>query len=251
MAKKSGGGGIGLVLLIGAIALLASIPKVVWITLAVVAAIGAAVYVFSQNKSKNKKEKPWNSTPPPSAGLLSDLSAVLELPRTTTAEQDTVAAQEPVSVYRDASAPRSHKVPAPPVGYGAATWIPRGQPVTIADTVIHGGLVYVGTSLRTPSGRPDPALIDPSKKVAARGDYADRHFMDYWPCYSDITPEARRAYLQWLAGGRQDPTADIGYVFLFFYGLERRVILDGSGEGRRPGQLKQTVRPSRRRFAGF
>ena len=65
MAKKSGGGGVGLVLLIGDIALLASIPKVVWIILAVVAAIGAVVYVFSQNKSKNTKEKPWASTPSP------------------------------------------------------------------------------------------------------------------------------------------------------------------------------------------
>lgn len=67
MAKKSGGGGVGLVLLIGAIALLASIPKVVWITLVIVAAIGAVLYVFSQNKSKT--EKPWNSTPIPSGGF--------------------------------------------------------------------------------------------------------------------------------------------------------------------------------------
>lgn len=242
MAKKSGGGGVGLILLIGAIALLASIPKVVWITLAVVAAIGAAVYFFSQNMSKNKKNKPWDSTPLPS-GVLPQASLAAESPKTALAEREVSEGQEPVSVYRDALAPRSHKVPTPPVGYGAATWIPRGQPVTIADTVIPGGLVYVGTTLRTPSGRPDPALIDPSKKVAARGEYADRHFMNYWPSYSDISPEARRAYLQWLAGGRQDPTADIGYVFLFFYGLERRVILDGSGKGEE-AKAAQADRPA-------
>jgi len=46
------------------------------------------------------------------------------------------------------------------------------------------------------------------------------------PSYSEITPRARRAYLSWLAGGRRDPEADIGYVFLFFYGLERRAIVD-------------------------
>ncbi|RKJ94547.1 tellurite resistance TerB family protein [Alicycliphilus denitrificans] len=242
MAKKSGGGGIGLILLIGAIALLASIPKVVWITLAVVAAIGAAVYIFSQNKSKNKKEKPWNSAPLLS-GVLPQASLAAESPKTALAEREVSEGQEPVSVYRDALAPRSHKVPTPPVGYGVATWIPRGQPVTIADTAIPGGLVYVGTTLRTPSGRPDPALLDPSKKVAARGEYADRHFMNYWPSYSDISPEARRAYLQWLAGGRQDPTADIGYVFLFFYGLERRVILDGSGKGEE-AKAAQADRPA-------
>lgn len=39
-------------------------------------------------------------------------------------------------------------------------------------------------------------------------------------------PECRAAYLEWLAGGRRDPNAYIGYVFLFFYGLERRVLID-------------------------
>lgn len=238
MAKKSGGGSVGLVLLIGAIALLASIPKVVWITLGVVAAIGAAVYVFSQNK----KEKQWASTPPPTVAP-SQASPLAEPRKATMVERETAIVHEPVTVYRDPPAPRNRKIPPPPAGYGVATWIPAGQPVTIADTAIPGGLVYVGTTLRTPSGRPDPALIDPSKKVAARGDYADRHFMNYWPSYSDISPEARRAYLQWLAGGRKDPTADIGYVFLFFYGLERRVILDGSGEGEE-AKAAQADRPA-------
>ena len=242
MAKKSGGGGVGLVLLIGAIALLASIPKVVWIILAVVAAIGAVVYVFSQNKSKNTKEKPWASTPLPSVAR-SQASPMEEPRKATVAEREAAIVQEPVTVYRDQSVPRNHKVPPPPAGYGAATWISAGQPVTIADTLIPGGLVYVGTTLRAPSGRPDAALIDPSKKVAARGDYADRHLMNYWPSYSDISPEARRAYLQWLAGGRQDPTADIGYVFLFFYGLERRVILDGRGKGEE-AKAAQADRPA-------
>ena len=204
MAKKSGGGGVGLVLLIGAIALLASIPKVVWIILAVVAAIGAVVYVFSQNKSKNTKEKPWASTPLPSVAR-SQASPMEEPRKATVAEREAAIVQEPVTVYRDQSVPRNHKVPPPPAGYGAATWISAGQPVTIADTLIPGGLVYVGTTLRAPSGRPDAALIDPSKKVAARGDYADRHLMNYWPSYSDISPEARRAYLQWLAGGAPGP----------------------------------------------
>jgi TerB N-terminal domain len=52
--------------------------------------------------------------------------------------------------------------------------------------------------------------------------------MGYWPSYSEISSGARRAYLNWLAGGRRDPEADIGFVFLFFYGLERRAIIDGA-----------------------
>ena len=50
--------------------------------------------------------------------------------------------------------------------------------------------------------------------------------MSYWPSYSDIDPGCRATYLEWLANGRRDPDIDIGYVFLFFYGLERRVFFD-------------------------
>jgi len=210
----------------GVIALLASVPKEVWITLGVIGAIGAVLYFVGKSKSESAKNPPpqprstW-SPPPPAAPTPSRAQSG--------AARAATSPQEPVSVYTGAPPHSSHRVPAAPAGYGAATWIPPGQSVTVAGTSIPGGMVYVGTALRNPSGRPDPALIDPSKKVASRGEYTDRNLMGYWPSYSEISPEARRAYLQWLAGGRQDPMADIGYVFLFLYGLERRAILDGSG----------------------
>lgn len=88
-------------------------------------------------------------------------------------------------------------------------------------------MLYVGTRLPAFSGSDDPCLIDPSKSVARRGNYTERQ-THLWPSYAEISPAARRAYLNWLAGGRQDPEADIGFVFLFFYGLERRAIFDAS-----------------------
>jgi uncharacterized tellurite resistance protein B-like protein len=87
-------------------------------------------------------------------------------------------------------------------------------------------MVYVGTSLPTPNASSDPCLIDPSKSLAGDGDYTQRQ-MDYWPSYSEVSASARRAYLNWLADGRKDPRAEAGFVFLFFYGLERRAIVDG------------------------
>jgi uncharacterized tellurite resistance protein B-like protein len=51
---------------------------------------------------------------------------------------------------------------------------------------------------------------------------------NYWPSYSTSSAEARGAYLQWLSSGRKDPSAEIGLVFLYFYGLERRALADGS-----------------------
>lgn len=69
-------------------------------------------------------------------------------------------------------------------------------------------------------------MINPKLPVA-RGivDIAAR-LTSYWPSYDSISPEARRAYLQWLSSGRKAPHANIGYVFLFFYGLERRALVD-------------------------
>ena len=97
----------------------------------------------------------------------------------------------------------------------------------VAGIEIPGGLIYVGTSLSCSRGGDDPCLINPTKSVGKQGDYTQRE-MGYWPSYSEIPPTARRAFLNWLADGREDPEADIGYVFLFFYGLERRVILDAA-----------------------
>ncbi|GAB4119101.1 MAG: TerB N-terminal domain-containing protein [Rhodothalassiaceae bacterium] len=73
-------------------------------------------------------------------------------------------------------------------------------------------------------------VIDPSAAVARSGaDYAGVR-MPYWPCYAEIDPASRRAYLEWLASGRDAPGAYIGYVFLYFYGLERRLFVDFPGD---------------------
>lgn len=98
-----------------------------------------------------------------------------------------------------------------------------------------GGLAYVGSGLASADGMAvEPALIDPSLPVDWRHpDYAGAG-MWYWPSYDAISPESRAAYLTWLAGGRSDPRAYIGYVFLFFYGLERRVLVDAQVDPQHP-----------------
>jgi len=148
---------------------------------------------------------------------------------TTHSPATTAANETMVSVtFRVGGSPESvssFRIPDPPAQFGQAQWIPTNHPVTVAGVVIPGGLIYVGTSLPSDTRGNDPCLIDPSKHVSSIGDYRQRQ-MDYWPSYSNISPTARRAYLNWLASGRKDPDADIGFVFLFFYGLERRVIVD-------------------------
>lgn len=124
--------------------------------------------------------------------------------------------------------------PAPP-----HCWMPAGATITVAGHVIPGGLAYVGSRLDSVANatQTEPALIRPDLPVDWSNPNTSGAGMDYWPSYSVITPQSRAAYLQWLIGGRVDPAAYIGYVFLFFYGLERRALHELSGGDGGNGEL--------------
>jgi uncharacterized tellurite resistance protein B-like protein len=226
--KKSGSGGVLGAVVIGALVLIASVPKEVWIWAGVLAVVGVAIYLYSQSKKSQATAVAEQDEPIRRVSAAPERSAALTPNRSSaSAPSRFVEEGAPVSVAPAPATTSSFRVPAAPKGFGAASWIPADQSVEVAGATIPGGLVYVGTLLQTPNGANDPCLIDPSKSVAARGDYTERQ-MGYWPSYSEISATARRAYLNWLAGGRKDPEADVGYVFIFFYGLERRAILDAA-----------------------
>ena len=110
-------------------------------------------------------------------------------------------------------------------------WVPAGLPVEIAGLVIPGGMLYVGEELPAANGSGlDPALIDPYLPA----DLLDPDWwgstVQGWPSYSGLAAPARAAYLVWLAQGRSHPGVPITWVFLFFYGLERRSIVDAADE---------------------
>jgi hypothetical protein len=106
-------------------------------------------------------------------------------------------------------------------------WIRPGQQTTIAGRRIEGGMLYVGQRLPSVARhRTEPALIDPALAVAITNAAYNGGGMGYWPSYDTISPEDRAAYLEWLSSGRRNPSTNVGYVFLFFYGLERRVLAD-------------------------
>lgn len=110
----------------------------------------------------------------------------------------------------------------------AACWIPPNQAVRVHDLTLPDGMVYVGQrmpGLITLGGETDPALINPHLPIDRRvADYQGAGLC-YWPSYAELPPASRTAYLEWLAAGRPGG-ANIGYVFLFFYGIERRVLVD-------------------------
>ena len=84
-------------------------------------------------------------------------------------------------------------------------------------------MIYFGKPDRS-NAYPHNSLIDPTLSVSPRGD-PDGTTLGYWPSYATLDPRARRTYLEWLVAGRPGG-APIGYVFLYFYGLERRLIVD-------------------------
>ncbi|MBK1792944.1 TerB N-terminal domain-containing protein [Devosia sp. WQ 349] len=114
-----------------------------------------------------------------------------------------------------------------------STWVRAQDAVAIGKHHLTRGLVYVGEKLPTQRGWPhrDNCLIVPSLQVALRADTAGQ-YLDYWPSYETLAPSSRKAYLDWLASDRADPATQIGYVFLYFYGLERRLMLEGATDER-------------------
>ncbi len=73
----------------------------------------------------------------------------------------------------------------------------------------------------------EPAAVDLALSIASRSStVVDDPPLPYWPKYQQLTPSQRRLYLDWLARGRRDIPTQVGYLFLFLYGLERRALLE-------------------------
>ena len=105
-------------------------------------------------------------------------------------------------------------------------WVPKHGSAYVAGREI-GGMIYVGRGPHTGfGGNPDNAFIDPSKIVASQGGDYEGEGLHYWPNYSTIQARSRATYLDWLSSGRSDTRYNVRYVFLYFYGLERRVFVD-------------------------
>lgn len=108
-----------------------------------------------------------------------------------------------------------------------ARWVQSGESVVVGSFSLTDGLFYLGGLLPGQSnGSCGNCVVDPDAKVASGGEDREGRTMSYWPSYQSISPVARRTFLSWLAAGRDDPSIGIGYVFLYFYGIERRMFVD-------------------------
>lgn len=100
-------------------------------------------------------------------------------------------------------------------GPGKRLWLDRGE--------VESPLVYVHKG--TLDAMPDASVIETGLPVARRRSGAVPD-LPYWPSYRAATPEQRAVYWDWLLSGRNDPQIPVGYVFIYFYGLERRALVD-------------------------
>jgi uncharacterized tellurite resistance protein B-like protein len=75
-----------------------------------------------------------------------------------------------------------------------------------------------------------PAVNEPSLIVAELPVTPIKHIhlepLPYWPSYSQASSDQRAVYIHWLINGRKHLPPEIGYAFMFFYGLERRALVD-------------------------
>lgn len=152
--------------------------------------------------------------------------------RESTHDRDLVSIQASRSTRPDAPIPQrslqvSIGIPddytfAPSVR-GEITFFGRGQKLTLHGKSYDSPLVYCTDD--TYDRLIDASLIETNLTVTPfpSGSVAE---LPYWPSYRGCTPAQRHRYLSWLDSGRSDPNTELGYVFIFFYGLERRVLID-------------------------
>ncbi|QLE98447.1 TerB N-terminal domain-containing protein [Neptunomonas phycophila] len=108
-----------------------------------------------------------------------------------------------------------------------AKWIKPGEPITIKEHTFTGGNFYFGGKLSSlDEYGTEVSLVDDSLKIENKPPSYEDESLGYWPKFISLTPKGRGAFLSWLSGNRSDPETPLGYVFIYFYGIERRITVD-------------------------
>ncbi|MBD8576086.1 TerB N-terminal domain-containing protein [Pseudomonas syringae] len=131
------------------------------------------------------------------------------------------------TLHQDPSGHNAFIIPSAPERLSETRWLTAGESIMVADQLLPDGMIYVGTN-DSAFRFAEPSFIDSTLKVHEAPVDLQEKLTPGWPSYSNLSPHARRGYLQWLASGRCTPLADPGYVSLFFYGLERRALVDSA-----------------------
>jgi len=106
-------------------------------------------------------------------------------------------------------------------------WIKSGESITINGQTFTGGNFYFGGKLSSLDGYgTEASLVDGLLKIENKPSSYEDDSLGYWPKFISLTPKGRGAFLSWLSSNRSDPETPLGYVFIYFYGIERRITVD-------------------------
>ena len=103
--------------------------------------------------------------------------------------------------------------------YSDVRFVGRDEIIQVAGRELRAPLTYVASNFRGA----DASTIITTLPVGS-ADLAGQ--LPYWPSYSEADQDQRALYLDWMATNRTDSSVPLGYPFIFFYGLERRALVD-------------------------
>lgn len=122
---------------------------------------------------------------------------------------------------------RSDDLPKKSKNKSKGKWISPNENIFIGNKAVSKGLFYFGGVLKSDNYREtESSLVDNSLSIKAAPYTFTDSSLGYWPSFKDLSPMCRGAYIDWLASNRDMPDTPIGYLFIYFYGLERRLIKD-------------------------
>lgn len=106
-------------------------------------------------------------------------------------------------------------------------WFPDGPYKNFNPNIKENGFkiggLFVNSSIGMGSiGSTEPSAIYYKLLIKPTYSFVNIPKLPYFPSYAGLTPEQRWIYLNWLKN--IDFDVDIGYVFLFYYGLERHLV---------------------------
>lgn len=104
---------------------------------------------------------------------------------------------------------------------GSINWAGTNQSIVVHGYTIKNPLAYWSDGPCLPQ---EASCIDRNLPVEKPGFSA--YPLPYYPRYSDLNPVQRGKYLSWLSSGRNDNLDEIGYAFIYFYGLEHRGLIE-------------------------
>ncbi|MCO6439368.1 MAG: TerB N-terminal domain-containing protein [Phycisphaerae bacterium] len=144
-------------------------------------------------------------------GVRDKLSALLGAGDRTAQRRTASRADRIDSDWRVMAAP-SHK--------SKPKWLGYGDVLQVKGFEIAHPLTY----LSSPGGSAiDPSEIDRSLPIARDSEADD---LPYWPWYARMNSAQRHIYLDWLSSDRAKLPNTDGYLFVYYYGLERRALVD-------------------------